>query len=68
VHDENITNYFIGSIFFKEDGDEEFHIIDGQQRITSATILITVIGAACYAYYILPFQLRLETTKKQFVK
>lgn len=43
VHDEKIQSYFIGSIFFKEDGDEEFHIIDGQQRITTATILITVI-------------------------
>ncbi|MEQ9091171.1 MAG: DUF262 domain-containing HNH endonuclease family protein [Balneola sp.] len=43
VHEEKSTNYFIGSIFLKEDKDDDFTIIDGQQRITSATILISVI-------------------------
>jgi uncharacterized protein with ParB-like and HNH nuclease domain len=43
VHEENISSYFIGSIFLRENQNEEFLIIDGQQRITSATILIAVI-------------------------
>lgn len=43
VHKQKVTNYFIGSIFLKEDKNDDFTIIDGQQRITSATILISVI-------------------------
>jgi len=45
VHDEKLSSYFIGSIFLREatEDQEEFLIIDGQQRITSATILISVI-------------------------
>src|SRR5690606_24545605 len=43
VHEEKTNSYFIGSIFLKEGDNEDFTIIDGQQRITSATILISVI-------------------------
>ena len=43
VHEEGNSNYFIGSIFLKEGSNNDFTIIDGQQRITSATILISVI-------------------------
>lgn len=43
VHEEKTSSYFIGSIFLKEEENDDFTIIDGQQRITSATILISVI-------------------------
>ena len=43
VHNEKIKNYFIGTIFFKESEDNPSFVIDGQQRITTATILIIVI-------------------------
>jgi uncharacterized protein with ParB-like and HNH nuclease domain len=43
VYDEKIKNYFIGSIFFREAEDNLCVVIDGQQRITTVTILIAVI-------------------------
>ncbi len=42
VHEEGTSSYFIGSIFFREN-DDDCLIIDGQQRITSITIFISVI-------------------------
>jgi len=44
VIDEDLESYFIGSIFFKEkDAKQSNLIIDGQQRLATATILISVI-------------------------
>lgn len=43
VHEENQSSYFIGSIFLRENDHGEFLIIDGQQRITCATIFLSVI-------------------------
>lgn len=44
VYDEKKESYFIGSLFFIEkDKEKTVLIIDGQQRITSATIFICVI-------------------------
>ncbi len=49
VFDENNDDYFIGSVFFKEDEEKQSNfIIDGQQRLATATIFISVIRDMLY--------------------
>lgn len=50
VHDEKRESYFMGSLFFIEKGKGKTAlIIDGQQRITSATIFVCVIRDILFA-------------------
>ncbi len=50
VHDEKRESYFMGSLFFIEkDKEKTALIIDGQQRITSATIFVCVIRDILFA-------------------
>lgn len=38
-----IGEYFLGSLVLKELGEREYEVVDGQQRLTSLTILLAVI-------------------------
>ena len=45
---DKITSYFLGSIVYIHDGiygtgEKEFHVIDGQQRMTTLTLLFLAI-------------------------
>ena len=49
IMDEGSDSYFIGSMFFKENQDKKSNvIIDGQQRLATITILISVIRDILY--------------------
>ncbi|MDE6580310.1 MAG: DUF262 domain-containing HNH endonuclease family protein, partial [Ruminiclostridium sp.] len=44
-NEENDVNFFLGSIvLIKQDGDPKSDVIDGQQRLTTLTILLAVIA------------------------
>jgi|WetSurMetagenome_2_1015567.scaffolds.fasta_scaffold35338_2 uncharacterized protein with ParB-like and HNH nuclease domain len=43
VYDQDHKNYFLGSIFLKQKDKSLCSVIDGQQRLTTATILIAAI-------------------------
>ena len=44
IFGENKSNYFIGSmVFFRQKGTNEFHVVDGQQRLTTITIFLAAL-------------------------
>jgi len=40
---DNPTDYFIGSMVVYKDGNQRFGVVDGQQRLTTITILLCVL-------------------------
>lgn len=40
---ENETDYFIGSIVVYKQDDETFGIVDGQQRLTTITMILSAL-------------------------
>lgn len=47
---DSAESYFIGSVFFKEKEKESCYIIDGQQRLSAATILLALIRDMLYEH------------------
>lgn len=47
---ESLDSYFIGSVFFKEKETISCYVIDGQQRLSAATILISLIRDMLYEH------------------
>lgn len=45
--DEGRANYFIGPIVSKTIGEKEVEIIDGQQRLTTSLVLLSIIRRLC---------------------
>lgn len=44
---ENRGDYFIGSMVVYKDGKQSFGIVDGQQRLTTITILLCALRKVC---------------------
>lgn len=52
INDSNDSTYFLGSIITTYDNQKHIQIIDGQQRLTAATILFSVLRNIANSYKI----------------